>query len=153
MCPPDDDERRIAPLPPGKPAETRRMTLGRIGERKVCRWLRQQGWEILATNLRCARGELDLVAFDGEVLVVGEVKTLRVRDGSGIAPFDSIGYRKRKLLRRTATAWLTGTPAKDGYGNPVARPVRMPALRFDAFAVTVHERTGEYKIEHVRGAL
>ncbi len=127
--------------------------LGALGERLVREQMTAQGWSLLAANLRCARGELDFVAFDGDVLVIAEVKTLRARGGPGIVPFDSLGHRKRKLIKRTTTAWLAGHRAVDGSGTVVERPRGAPNLRFDAFAVVIDGRTGGYEIEHVRGAL
>jgi putative endonuclease len=127
--------------------------LGALGERLVRERIVEWGWSVLAANLRCARGELDLIAFDSDELVVVEVKTLRRLDHPGIEPFDSIGYRKRKLIKRTTAAWLAGARAVDGTGAVVERPRGSPHLRFDVFAVTVDRRTGAFEIEHLRGAL
>ena len=48
---------------------------GARGEQAACRYLENKGWSILARNWRVGRDELDIVARDGDVLVVVEVKT------------------------------------------------------------------------------
>lgn len=68
------------------------------------RYLRDRGLTILERNWRCPLGEIDLVARDGGVLVVCEVKTRRgTTYGS---PIDAVTARKLARLRRLAAAWL-----------------------------------------------
>ncbi|MEM1449800.1 MAG: YraN family protein [Planctomycetota bacterium] len=55
--------------------------LGAVGEEIAARTLCAEGWRVVGRNVRAAEGELDLVAFDGAVLVVVEVKTGRVPAG------------------------------------------------------------------------
>lgn len=54
-----------------------RRRLGDAGERFAARYLERQGWQVLDRQWRGEAGEIDLVALDGEVLVVVEVKTRR----------------------------------------------------------------------------
>ncbi len=56
-----------------------RQRLGRWGEGVAATHLEAHGYTILARNWRCAAGEIDLVARDGETLVFVEVKTRRGR--------------------------------------------------------------------------
>ncbi|NLE76056.1 MAG: YraN family protein [Chloroflexi bacterium] len=49
--------------------------LGRRGEELAARTLENQGLQILARNHRTRYGEIDLVARDGDYLVLVEVKT------------------------------------------------------------------------------
>ena len=49
--------------------------LGRRGEDEAVRYLEQRGLVVLSRNWRCRDGELDVVAVDGDRLVVCEVKT------------------------------------------------------------------------------
>ena len=51
------------------------LALGKYGEQLACRYLSDTGVTILDRNWRCARGEIDIVARDADVLVVCEVKT------------------------------------------------------------------------------
>jgi putative endonuclease len=60
-------------------AQNDRQGLGRRGEELAAQQLAAQGYDILAHNWRCETGELDLVARDGECLVLVEVRTRRGR--------------------------------------------------------------------------
>ena len=56
---------------------TAKDTLGRYGEDVAARHLAEQGYQVLCRNWRCDLGEIDIVARDGDCLVVCEVKTRR----------------------------------------------------------------------------
>ena len=51
--------------------------VGRYGEDVAVRHLTEAGLVVLERNWRCREGEIDIVARDGDVLVVCEVKTRR----------------------------------------------------------------------------
>jgi putative endonuclease len=108
---------------PGDP----RRALGSHAE-DVCEWqLRQRGWRILDRNWRVRMGEIDLVAMDGDTLVIVEVKAHRSSNRAGPpAPALAVGPQKQRRLRRLATAWLMsrlqGRPFED--------------LRFDVVGIT-----------------
>ena len=51
----------------------RRQRLGSTGERLAAEHLERRGFAILERNYRTRWGELDLIAFDGRVLVFCEV--------------------------------------------------------------------------------
>ena len=85
---------------------------GRRGEDLAHRFLRRQGFTIVARNYRLAAGdaEADLIAWDGEDLVFVEVKT---RESSAYGPPDrAIGEAKRAHLLRVAREYTrrTDTP-------------------------------------------
>lgn len=99
------------------------------------RHLLAQGMRILDTNWRCRLGEIDIVATDGDCLVVCEVKTRR---GSAFGtPAEAVTPRKLGRLRRLAAAWLT--EHEGGYGQ----------LRIDVVGVSRPPR-GPCRIEHLR---
>jgi putative endonuclease len=81
-----------------------RQTTGRHGEELASSHLEGLGYRIADRNWRCARGEIDLVAWAGEVLVFVEVKTRRGRamgtPEEGLTP-----YKSKKLLE-LAQAYL-----------------------------------------------
>ena len=54
-----------------------RAALGQWGERQARLYLQAKGYRITATNFRSRAGELDIIAVDGDELVVVEVKTRR----------------------------------------------------------------------------
>ena len=43
--------------------------IGRFGEELAARWLEDAGLRILDRNWRCAEGEIDIVAADGDPVV------------------------------------------------------------------------------------
>lgn len=78
--------------------------LGRDGEALAERFLERRGYRVVARNLRIARGEIDLIAYDGAVLVFIEVKARR---GAAFGRADeAVGARKRAQLGRLASAYL-----------------------------------------------
>lgn len=87
----------------GQPRD--RIWLGNYGERVAADWLRSQGCKILARNYRGPRkGEVDIVARDGKLLLFVEVKTRR--EGARIRGLDAVGKDKQALIERGANSWL-----------------------------------------------
>jgi putative endonuclease len=58
---------------------TDRKKLGQWGESVAATHLEAKGYEIIESNWRCSRGEIDLVVRAGQALVFVEVKTRRGR--------------------------------------------------------------------------
>ena len=85
---------------------------GRRGEDLAHRFLRKQGYIIVARNYRLSSGdaEADLIAREGEDLVIVEVKT-RATDEFG-PPEQAINPEKRRHLMRVAREYArkTDTP-------------------------------------------
>ncbi|NHA66978.1 YraN family protein [Phycicoccus flavus] len=85
-------------------ARPERARLGAYGEDLACRYLREQGLEVVERNWRCEHGEIDVVARDGPCLVVVEVKTRR---GTGFGdPVEAVTVAKALRLRRLAAAYV-----------------------------------------------
>ena len=109
--------------------------LGRVGEAIAIRHLRDDGFIILDRNWRCALGEIDIVARDGDTLVICEVKTRSsLRYGS---PLEAITQTKLHRLERLASSWMHN------------RGVQARRVRIDAVCVYRPSR-GQSTIEHVR---
>jgi putative endonuclease len=89
--------------------------VGRWGEAAAAAWLRREcGFQIVATNWRDPRdrrGEIDLVARDGAVLVFVEVKTRE--EGRLVSGRHAVDGRKRNALRRVCDAYLRALPPAD----------------------------------------
>lgn len=88
-------------------AKNSRQALGQRGERMAEQHLLDGGCQILARNWRCREGELDLVAREGDCLVLVEVRTRRGR-GMG-SPEESIVPAKQARLIRLAEAYVQAT--------------------------------------------
>lgn len=115
---------------------TTAQEVGRYGEHVTRAWMVERGWHVLASNWRCAEGEIDIVAADGSTLVIAEVKTRR-SVATGL-PQEAVTVQKVRRLRRLAAAWLHSNSAS------------WPQVRIDVFAVRVDSRGGAH-IDHVRG--
>src|SRR5258708_7380155 len=97
------------------------LPLGRRGERAAEKYLKRNGYRIVARNFRASGAEIDLVAIDGETLVFVEVKTRRSR-ATG-APEEAVDARKQLRMRRAAEAFSIKYRAGD------------KEMRFDIVAV------------------
>ncbi len=94
----------------GKPHD--RIWLGNYGEKVAADWLRANGCRILAKNYKGPRrGEVDIVARDGKLLLFVEVKTRR--EGSKIRGLDAVNREKQGLIERGANAWLKRLGTRD----------------------------------------
>lgn len=71
---------------------------GARAEAVVVEWLERHGYDIVATNLRIGRLEIDVVARLGPVVAIVEVRTRGVTAWQ--SAFGSVGRRKQLLLRR-----------------------------------------------------
>jgi len=80
------------------------LLLGRKGERLACRFLLRAGFDILARRHQGRSGELDIVAFEEDILVFLEIKTRgSARHGE---PWEFVDWRKQQILRRTAEEFI-----------------------------------------------
>ncbi|MFE2541522.1 YraN family protein [Actinacidiphila glaucinigra] len=118
-----------------------RGAFGRYGEELAARSLTEAGMIVLERNWRCRHrerhGEIDIVAADGDALVVCEVKSRA--ETSGEHPMAAVTPRKAERLRQLAECWLAD------HGGPPPGGVRI-----DVVGVVLPVR-GAARVEHVRG--
>ncbi|GAB2759568.1 YraN family protein [Streptomyces bullii] len=115
-----------------------RSALGRYGETLAARRLAEAGMTVLERNWRCGRtGEIDIVARDGDVLVVCEVKTRRA--GPFEHPMAAVTPDKAERLRDLAERWI-----QTHGGAPPG------GVRIDLVGVVLPAR-GAPLVEHARG--
>jgi putative endonuclease len=113
--------------------------VGRYGEDVAARHLSDAGLVVLARNWRSRRGEIDIIARDGDVLVVCEVKTRR---GEGFGtPLEAVTPSKAYRLRLLTGEWL----AKERGLGPFKE------IRFDVIGV-LRPPSGPALVHHVKGA-
>jgi len=110
--------------------------IGAQGEQYACRFLEDNGYEVLERNWRQARHELDIIARKGRELIIVEVKT-RSSDQHG-QPEEAVKKGKRGTMIRGANAYVqeTGTDL---------------ALRFDIVSIILHP-SGKPYIHHIQDA-
>lgn len=110
--------------------------LGKYGEKVAQKYLSELGFEILATNWRFGKNdELDIVALDGEFLVVVEVKTRKSRDYEN--PKDAVTKKKQNFLIRAANRFIEEREIEN-------------EVRFDIISIIAYP--GNPEIEHIREA-
>lgn len=86
-----------------------RKELGRTGEDLAVERLTALGWEIIARNWRTRRGEIDIIAKDGDCLVFVEVKARRAKAGGDPylgRPEEAVTAKKQLQLARTAEEYV-----------------------------------------------
>ena len=114
-----------------------RRALGGRGESVAAEHLVRRGFRILERNVRCGRGEIDMVAIDGAVVVFVEVKGNRGRRFG--APEEMVTPAKQRQLTRLATWYLQ---RRRWLGRPA---------RFDVIAVD-WEADGSARVRHLANA-
>jgi putative endonuclease len=108
---------------------------GDRGERAASRFLRRKGMRILCRSYRTPRGEIDLVARDGDTLVFVEVKTRRRGQ-----PAEAVTLDKQRRITRASLQFLKWHGLLDA-----ARPV---PCRFDIVAIVWPDGLGRPTVEH-----
>lgn len=80
----------------------RLISFGRRSEILGIDYLRSLGYRVVASSYRTKNGEVDIIAWDGDILVFLEVKARQ----SGDPPEDSVGFRKQERIKRAARTYL-----------------------------------------------
>jgi putative endonuclease len=115
-----------------RPTDSRRQR-GVAAEHLAAQFLRTQGLALLAQNLRCRAGELDLVCLDGRVLVIVEVRQRARTDFGGASA--SVNPRKQRKLIRAASFFLQRRPEWRDY------PVRFDVVAMEGQPDGAHRLT------------
>ncbi|MBQ7159529.1 MAG: YraN family protein [Treponema sp.] len=108
--------------------------VGNDGEEKACLWLQKNGYEIVTRNWRTRRGEIDIIAEKGNLLVFAEVKTLPSGDVDTLS--HELDERKQKRIVETAKLFLLNHRK---YSNDT--------IRFDVLVVNMPGFSDVYHIE------
>lgn len=116
-----------------------RKQLGAAGERHAELYLEEAGYRIIARNWRCRSGEIDLIAREGDILVVVEVRTRSSKARFG-TPQESIDARKQQQVMETAQVYL------------YQQRLHNYQVRFDVISVFTDKQGNMKDIEHIRCA-
>ena len=109
--------------------------LGKLGEDLAVQYLTDKGYEILERNWRNIHKEIDIIAKEGDDLVIVEVKA-RQTDEYG-EPDIAVTKRKQRMLIAAANAYIT-------------RKGLDVETRFDIISIIY--RDGKPVIEHIEDA-
>ena len=109
--------------------------LGKRGEDIACRFLQENGYEILERNWTWRRLELDIIARKGNCLIIAEIRT-RSTDLYGEPEYTVSDKKIRRIIN-----------AADVY---IKKNMIDLDVRFDIISITGHE--GDFKIKHIEDA-
>ena len=109
--------------------------LGKLGEELAVQYLTDKGYEILERNWHNIHKEVDIIAKDGQYLVIVEVKT-RQNDEYG-EPDLAVTKRKQRMLIAAANAYIS-------------RKELDMETRFDIISIVVKD--SDPVIEHIEDA-
>lgn len=101
------------------------LQMGVRGETYAYWYLRRLGYIFIARNYMPSRakGELDLIGYDGDTLAIVEVRTRRAQKGQTAQPELSVTKEKHEVLVRTAHYFLR------------ERHIQNCPVRFDVVAI------------------
>lgn len=113
-------------------------TAGNRGEAEAAKYLRKQGYTLLASQWRCRFGELDLVARDRKGLLCFVEVKLRSNLSVGL-PREFVDGRKQARIRTAAAAYMS------------AQELDEPS-RFDVAEVYTDDSGAVIKVEYIENA-
>lgn len=115
-----------------------RLSIAKIGESLAAKHLKTRGCRILAQNYRARRGEIDLIARDGEFVVFVEVKTRRsLKFG---LPQAAVTWQKQRQISKVALAYLQAQNLLDA------------PCRFDVIAIHLSPQLELLNLEQIESA-
>lgn len=109
-------------MPIKKPEPAQHLVNGRLAEMHALQYLQQQGLRWLASNYRCKLGELDLLLWEGNTLVVVEVR-YRKNDHYGGAAASITDQKQQRIIKATQH-------------YVIMHNLNQVAVRFDVVALT-----------------
>ena len=110
---------------------------GALGERIAERWLKSQGYTVIARRWRSGHRDIDLIASRDEVITFVEVKTRAALEFGD--PVEAVHAQKRRSLCRSAREWLAKNDATS-----------RATYRFDVIGVLLQNRRAW--VRHIEGA-
>lgn len=84
--------------------------MGAHGEQIAARYLRDNGYDIIAANYRTKVGEIDIIASKDKYICFVEVKTRH--EGGYLLPRDAVGEEKQKRIIDSAQIYMNNKNTK-----------------------------------------
>jgi putative endonuclease len=88
-----------------------RNKTGIWGEIYTARYLRDRGCDIIGSNFKCRFGEADIIAAEGEKMLIVEVKTRN--ESATLRPMEAVDENKRDRLEKTAQVFIKASGLTD----------------------------------------
>lgn len=112
-----------------------RKAAGFCAEEAAAQYLESHGYKLLARNFRTRFGEVDIVAADGPVLVICEVRSSTDKTRN---PLESVKFKKTKRLS------LLGAYCRSYF------EFYKKNVRFDVIGIIIHSR--DFEVTHISNA-
>ena len=110
--------------------------LGKLGEQLAKDFLVTKGYQILEQNWVCGHKEIDIIAKDGDELVIVEVRARRVQ--CLVDPEETVDKYKQRFLIWAAEVYIERNNLDID-------------VRFDIVAIVI-DKGNEHRIEHIENA-
>ena len=118
-----------------QPHSNKAHILGSDGEQMAAQYLSDIGYTIVERNYRAGKNEIDIIALDGDEMVIVEVKT---RTSEALVDAEeAVNHRKRQALIHAADQYMTSHE-------------RTEQVRFDIIAIVAHQPQPE--LRHLKNA-
>ncbi len=92
--------------------------VGDFGEKACAKYIKKQGFKILARNSRKGKLETDIIATNKEYVLFIEVKTRRIDKNNYGRPADAVNSAKKSNLLKFAYYYLKTLPKKHATKQP-----------------------------------
>ena len=116
-----------------------RRWFGRRSERAAARFLRKLGYRILAANVADPAGELDLIALDGQTIVIVEVRSTASTNLERTTA--SVDLQKQRQITNAAVRFLARKRLLEGV-----------SVRFDVLILSWPPSAREPVVHHYQNA-
>ncbi|MBI5044235.1 MAG: YraN family protein [Nitrospirae bacterium] len=104
-----------------------KQILGEKGEDIAAAFLKKEGYKIVEQNYRTPFGEIDIIAYDGQMLAFIEVKARK--NPTFAVPQLAVNKKKQQHIVKSAMSYISSKRIKDR------------GLRFDVIAISIFDDT------------
>ena len=116
--------------------KSNKKDIGDQGEKLAFLYLEKKGYQILETNFRAGRGEIDIIARNSNTLIFIEIKTKKFGDFGD--PITWVTKSKQRQIGRVAQAYL------------IKKGIQNLDCRFDV--ITLTWEAGSWQLNHIENA-
>ena len=116
-----------------------RRWFGHRSETAAAKYLRRQGFRLLGRNVEDRLGEIDLLALEGDTLVIVEVRSSETRTFNELA--STVNHEKQRRLTEATLRYLQRR-----------RFLGKISVRFDVLALRWPAKSREPEVQHYRHA-
>lgn len=109
-----------------------KKAFGETGEEMAIAFLKEEGYKIVERNYKTPFGEIDIIAYDGAMLVFLEVKARR--NPTFAIPQLAVNQKKQQHIIKAARGYLFSKKIKD------------KGCRFDVIAISIFDNTRKIEL-------